>query len=234
MQPGKAPTDPSAEPSAKPSTEAAPETAADELRERLITAALQVIAERGLGELTVRRLAEAAGTSTMGVYSRFGNRNGVLQALYIRAFDMLGEALGVVPAGRDPVADLIATADAYRQFALANPARYAFMFDHSAADFHPSEALRSHCFQTALDPVIGTVRRAVRDTTAPLRAAYCLWCVMHGLLGLELAHVPGTPLPAVDFQPDDQTAQRMYRAGITAMLAGLDITPSAAPSVTPH
>jgi hypothetical protein len=97
------------------------------------------------------------------------------------------------------------------------------MFDHASADFHPSETLRSHCFQTALDPVMRTVRRAVPDATVPLRDAYCLWCVMHGLLGLELAHVPGTPLPAVDFHPDDQTAQRMYRAGVTAMLAGLDI-----------
>lgn len=200
------------------------EPAADELHERLVAAALRVIAERGLGELTVRRLAEAAGTSTMSVYSRFGSRNGVLQVLYIRAFDMLADALSAVPTGPDPVADLIAIADAYRAFALASPARYAFIFEHGSAQFEPGEALRAHCFQTALEPVLAAVRRATQVGTEPLRAAYCLWCVMHGLLGLELAHVPGTPLPAIHFQPDEQTAHRMYLAGLHAMLAGLELT----------
>jgi AcrR family transcriptional regulator len=197
---------------------------ADQMRERLIAAALRVVAENGIDELTVRRLAEAADTSTMSVYSRFGNRDGVLQALYVRTFDMLGEALAAVPCGPDPVADLLAMAGAYREFALAGPARYAFMFDHGSAHFRPTEALRAHSFQSALDPMFQAVRRAVTDGTSPLHAAYCLWCVMHGLLGLELAHVPGTPLPAVDFTPDDQTAPRMYLAGLTAMFTGLGLT----------
>jgi AcrR family transcriptional regulator len=204
--------------------DASAESAFDEVRERLITAALQVIDERGLGEMTVRRLAEAAGTSTMSVYSRFGNRGAVLQALYIRVYEMLGQALSAVPVGPEPVADLIALAGAYRGFALASRARYAFMFDQGSADFQPGESLRSRCFQSALEPLIRAARRAAKDGTNPLRAAYCLWCVMHGLLGLELAHVPGTPLPAVDFQPDDQTALRMYLAGLNAMLAGLELT----------
>lgn len=197
----------------------------DELRERLITAALRVIADHGLGELTVRRLAEVANTSTMGVYSRFGGRTGVLRALYLRAYDMLAEALAAVPPGDDPAADLIALARAYREFALASPARYWFMFDQASAGFQPDEPLRAQSFQTALAPVHATVRRATPDNLGALRASYCLWCVMHGLLGLELAKVPGTPLPAVQFEPDDQTAERMYLAGCTAMLTGLGLLP---------
>lgn len=197
----------------------------DALRERLITAALRVVADHGLGELTVRRVAEVADTSTMGVYSRFGSRIGVLQALYTRTFDMLAQALAAVPAGDTPVADLLAIARAYREFALASPNRYLFMFDQATAGFQADEALRAQSFQSALAPVITVVRRAVPPDVHPLRAAYCLWCVMHGLLGLELAKVPGTPLPAVDFQPDDQTAERMYTAGCMAMLTGLGLLP---------
>ncbi|HEX9338697.1 MAG TPA: TetR/AcrR family transcriptional regulator [Pseudonocardiaceae bacterium] len=195
--------------------------AEDDLRERLIDAALRVIAEHGIAELTVRRLAEAADTSTMGVYSRFGGRAGVLRALYTKAYDMLADALAAVPPSADPVADLIALALAYRDFALASPDRYTFMFDQASAGFQPDEPLRTQSFQVALDPVLTAVRRAAPEGVTALRAAYCLWCVMHGLLGLELAKVPGTPLPAVDFQPDDQTARRMYLAGCTAMLTGL-------------
>jgi len=61
-------------------------------REQLVDAALRVVEEHGLGELTVRRIAEAAGTSTMSVYSRFGGRDGMLEAVYRRAFVMLGDA----------------------------------------------------------------------------------------------------------------------------------------------
>src|SRR2546423_5287378 len=57
----------------------------DRQRDQLVDAALRVVGERGLGELTVRRIAEAAGTSTMSVYSRFGGRDGMLEAMYRRA-----------------------------------------------------------------------------------------------------------------------------------------------------
>lgn len=208
------------------SGEASPPPAQDELRERLIAAALRVIADHGLGELTVRRVAEVADTSTMGVYSRFGGRVGVLRALYVRTYDMLAETLAAVPVGDDPVASLMALARVYREFALASPARYWFMFDQASSGFQPDEPLRAQSFQSALDPVLTAVRRAVPDSLGALRAAYCLWCVMHGLLGLELAKVPGTPLPAVEFEPDDQTAERMYLAGCTAMLTGLGLLPA--------
>jgi AcrR family transcriptional regulator len=203
------------------SGDASPIQDQDDLRERLISAALQLIADHGLSELTVRRLADAADTSTMSVYSRFGSRVGVLKALYARAYDLLAEALAAVPNTADPVADLLVLARAYRTFALARPNRYSFMFDQ--AGFQPDEPLRARSFQSALDPVVAVVRRAVPDGVGTLRTAYCLWSVMHGLLGLELAKVPGTALPEVDFQPDDRTAEQMYLAGCTAMLIGLGL-----------
>jgi AcrR family transcriptional regulator len=39
----------------------------EDLRERLIAAGLRVLDQHGPAELTVRRIAEAAGSSTMGV-----------------------------------------------------------------------------------------------------------------------------------------------------------------------
>lgn len=196
--------------------------APDDVRERLVLAALRVAAERGLAELTVRRIAEAAGTSTMSVYSRFGNRTGVLEALYLRAFDMLGDVFAAAPAdGR-----LVAMAMAYREFALDNPARYAFMFNRPSPDFEPSEQLRSRTVQRAFGPLIDEVRAAMGgEPEDAVRVAYWLWCVMHGLVGLELANVLATPMPGwgVSAAVGPEVGERMYRAGVLAMLTGLGV-----------
>jgi AcrR family transcriptional regulator len=195
-----------------------------ELRERLVSAALRVAGEQGLGELTIRRIAEAAGTSTMSVYSRFGSRAGVLEALYRRAFTMLGDAFEAVPSSPTHILDL---AMAYRAFALASPPRYSFMFDRPLADFEPTEDLRSETLQGSFGPLIAAVRKASGgETPQAVRSAYCLWSVMHGLVGLELAEVLRTPLPGWGLATPDEAAaaDRMYVTGVRAMLTGLELT----------
>ena len=194
----------------------------EELRERLLAAALQVAAERGLAELSVRRIAEAAETSTMSVYSRFGGRAGVLDALYRRTFRMLGDALAAVDRSDSYVVDL---ALAYRAFALENPPRYAFMFGRPLDDFVPDEDLRTETLQGCFAPLIAAVRAASGGATPEAtRAAYCLWGAMHGLVSLELAEVLQTPLPDWGMPaPIAGAGERMYLAGVRAVLTGLGL-----------
>jgi len=67
-------------------------------------------------------------TSTTAVYSLFGGKPGLLNAVYDEAFARFGERLGsVVPTG-DPVTDLAALGQAYRASALAEPHFYQVMF----------------------------------------------------------------------------------------------------------
>ncbi|MDH6108895.1 AcrR family transcriptional regulator [Kitasatospora sp. MAP12-15] len=217
----------------------------EELRERLVLAALRVAGEHGLAELTVQRIAQAAGTSAISVYTRFGGLAGVLEALYRRTFAMLGEAFRAVPrtGGGDPLGHLLALAMAYRSFALAVPPRYAFMFDRPVPDFEPAQPLRAEALQGAFAPLIDAVRElagtetegtgtegtalagtepAGVGTADATRTAYLLWCVMHGMVGLELADVLRTPLPGWGIAvPDESAGEQMYRAGVRAMLNGL-------------
>jgi AcrR family transcriptional regulator len=196
-----------------------------EQRERIVGAAGRLAVEHGLGDLTVRRIAEAAGTTTMAVYSRFGGRGGVLEALYRRAFEMLGEGLGAVAPRQDaePRSRLLDLALAYREFALSGPSRYSFMFDRPLPDFEPGQALRAEAFEGSLGPLIDAVRAAGKNPATAVREAYCLWSVLHGLVGLELADVLGTPLPGWGIVPTDGAAERMYRAGVEAMIVGLEL-----------
>ena len=228
--------------------------AGEELSERLLDAAAQVLAEHGLGELTVRRVAERAESSTMGVYSRFGGRSGILEALYRRLFAQLARELRAVPATADPVQDIRSLTEAYRAFAVAGPQRYAFMFADPLPAFVPGPELRAETVQTTFAPLLDAVRRAgaggkpgdsvteteTADTetadrdantdtdtdtdTTVTQAAYCLWCIMHGLIGLEFTDVLRTPMVAWGITGEDgAAAERMFHAGVGSMIAGLDL-----------
>src|SRR3954466_10345562 len=89
-------------------------------RETLLEAALRLLEERGPGALRIRDLSEAVGKSTMGVYTHFGSKQGLLEQLYLHGFDRLEERLKTVPSERNDSDELLAFALAYRAFALDN------------------------------------------------------------------------------------------------------------------
>src|SRR5215212_7145858 len=111
-------------------------------RETLLEAALRLLEERGPGALRIRDLAEAAEQSTMGVYTHFGSKQGLLEQLYLHGFERLEDRLSSVPSDGRGRQELLEFALAYRQFALDNEALYGLMFERAAPDFVPSDASR--------------------------------------------------------------------------------------------
>lgn len=158
----------------------------DDTSRALLAAAHDLLASGGTAALSVRRIATAAGMSTMNVYSRFGGKDGVLDELYADGFRRLSEAMRTTPTTDDPLADLRECAAAYRRFALQHPTYYSLMFD--GVDFEPSPAARDVAL-AALGGLVARVQRAM-DSGA-LRAgdafvvATGLWACEHGLVSLE-------------------------------------------------
>src|ERR687897_652031 len=85
-------------------------------RETLLDAALRLLEERGPGALRIRDLAAAAEQSTMGVYTHFGSKQGLLEQLYLHGFRRLEERLTTVAAGGHGRQELLAFALTYRAF----------------------------------------------------------------------------------------------------------------------
>src|SRR3954464_6428919 len=112
-------------------------------RETLLDAALRLLQERGPGALRIRDLAAAAEQSTMGVYTHFGSKQGLLEQLYLHGFERLEERLNSVPSDDQGRQALLEFALAYRQFGLDNEALYGLMFERAAPDFVPSDARRT-------------------------------------------------------------------------------------------
>ena len=188
----------------------------DVTREALLAAAHDLLATEGPSALTVRRIAAAAGVSTMNVYSRFGGKDGVLDELFVDGFRRMTDAMTEAPVTDDPLDDLKQCCDAYRSFARRNPTYYSLMFDRAVPDFVPSEravtaALASHA------RVVARVERAmdagVIAAGDPFSVASALWACNHGLASLE-ARTPRTEAHVFDWEAIARIAQDAIIRGL--------------------
>ena len=194
-------------------------------RDRFIVAGLRVLHERGAAELTLRRVAGLAGSSTMGIYSCFGGRTGMLEAIYRRGFELLRDAITAPgPVTADPGRAIIAMATAYRGFALGNPALYALMFERPLPGFDPPPRLRSWALNLTFTPLVEQVARAqaagLLAGDDPVRPAYLLWTTIHGITSIELTHAVRSPLPGW-FIDSPEAGQQILLEAVRAVLAGL-------------
>src|ERR1700761_6469932 len=103
-------------------------TPSADIERELLTAAEAVLVRDGPGGLTVRAVAAEAGIAPMGVYNRLGGKDGLVDALLIRGFDLLRASCDAA-VGPDATARFYDCGRRYREFALANPHFYAIMFE---------------------------------------------------------------------------------------------------------
>lgn len=106
------------------------------LRQAMIAAAEEVLAERGLGGFTLRECARRAGVSPAAPAHHFGNLTGLLTAIATLGFDDLATAMeaAVAAAQAERRSRLAAIARAYVETALANPGRFRVVFGQRGMD----------------------------------------------------------------------------------------------------
>lgn len=164
----------------------------DEQGRRILEAASELLSTEGASALSVRRIATAAGCSTMGLYSRFGGKDGVVDELFAEGFERLTDAMRAKPLSGDPLADLRGCAECYRDTALANATHYMVMFGGAVPGFEPSDA--SHLLaHEAFAGLVAKVRRCTDagmfQTFTPEAIAEALWGSIHGLVMLEVVGI---------------------------------------------
>jgi AcrR family transcriptional regulator len=186
-------------------------------RETLLDAALRLLEERGPGALRIRDLAAAAEKSTMGIYTHFQSKQGLLEQLYLHGFKLLEDRLDSVPSGGEPRQGLLAFALAYRAFALDNEALYGLMFERATPDFVPSDSSRLAALST-FEMLSSRVADVRPNVTTPADA-HLVWATMHGLVSIELMHKRwGGPLVA-HLQGDPE---QNYSTAIGSLLHAFD------------
>lgn len=150
----------------------------------------------------------------MTVYSRFGGKDGLIEAIYLDGFTRFTHALqGAATAPIDERAERLGMA--YRTWALANPGSYQVMFTEAVPGFAPSDeaafvALGS--FQVLVDAVEAQQVAGHLRPGDPHEIAWAQWGLTHGLVMLELAGI----------QPSEEPveAETIYRNALHATVRG--------------
>lgn len=167
----------------------------DDRRTRVVEVAARLIAEEGPHALSLRRLAAAAGGSTQLVYTLFGGKPGLADALYAEGFRRLGDAMAAALAGApEPAGDparLAVLCHAYRRFAAEESAFFAVMFGPVVPGFVPGRATRDASRERSLGQVVATAQECLDAGTLhaadALTLARSCWTTTHGVAALQHA-----------------------------------------------
>lgn len=185
-------------------------TPSSEVEQAIVDAAEHLLVHEGPDALTVRGIAATAGVAPMSVYNHLGGKQGVLDALLVRAFDGLSAALDDI-ASDDPYEDVLESGRRYRQFAREHPQHYALIFQRSVPDYEPSVDALEHAHGTfrSLETLVRRAQSAgVIIEGDPAEIAQRLWSTCHGSVSLELA---GISFCEDSLANQDATAEALLR-----------------------
>jgi AcrR family transcriptional regulator len=128
---------------------------------RIKDTARRQLAERGASELSLREVARDMGQTSSALYRYFANRDELLTALILDAYDELGSATERAEArvARHAVHDRwLAAGRAIRRWAVAHPHEYALVYGSPVPGYHaPTETI------TAATRVTTVMARIVND-----------------------------------------------------------------------
>lgn len=186
--------------------------------EVLLDAAERLIAAHGVEALSLRAVADAAGTTTRAIYSLFGSKDALVGALGVRAMEWLGREVPAVRVTRDPLADVVEAGLVFRRFAIEHPALFSVAFHRASARSWPLfHDAASEAFGTLLARFEPLAARGQLGDRTVYQAAQQFDALCEGLAWMELR---GNPM-----SPDPET---FWRSSFTAMLTGFATTGSRA------
>ncbi|MDG1813182.1 MAG: TetR/AcrR family transcriptional regulator [Porticoccaceae bacterium] len=161
-----------------------------DLRQALLVAAKALIAEAGIENLSLRKLAERAGVSRTAPYHHFSDKNDLLCAIAAQGF------LRRHQEARDTFNNSRLTAEekfaeficGYIRFAANNPEEYELMFGRNIwQQKNSTQELRDvayPCFQHQLEMITSWQQMGLISGDNPLRTSQVIWGAVHGIAKL--------------------------------------------------
>jgi AcrR family transcriptional regulator len=160
------------------------------LREALLQAAIQLIAEVGPAGFTLREVARRAGVSHNAPYRHFAEREELLAAVAAQGFRELDEAmLKALRHQRSSIARLKHAGLAYVEFALRRPEHFTVMFDAAVSEHKTPDSAQAA--EQAFGTLVGLVKSCQDEGRLPSgdihRFALLAWSMVHGVAKLATA-----------------------------------------------
>jgi len=165
----------------------------EELKALILKAARKLFVERGIGQTTIRNIADAIDYSVGTVYVYFRDKNEILHALHTQSFADLHGQFKILYSVKDPMERLRAMGKVYITYGLENPDMYELMFTLKAP-MEFLEAVQKDEWdegRAAFDLLKTTVKQCMDaghfkgHKLEPL--SFLIWSCVHGMCSLEIS-----------------------------------------------
>jgi AcrR family transcriptional regulator len=193
------------------------------LKKAIKETARNQIAKRGAAALSLRAIARELSITAPAIYNYFPSRDDLVTALIVDAYHSLAAALAEARDAKheDHAASIIASANAYRGWALTHPEQYGLIFGTPIPGYHaPMEVTGPAAAESMLEliqvldaayqdgvlspaeppPALLTLLQPWVDQLeypgppSVVHLALACWAQIHGLVSLELfGHLAPTP-----------------------------------------
>jgi AcrR family transcriptional regulator len=169
-----------------------------DLKNALIQAGIKILAEDGVGGLSLRKVARQAGVSHSAPYSHFTDKQNLIAAIASDGHKQIYERFAAIQAryADDPLQQFLSGAWAYIEFGLGSPDHYKITFSGAIQDEHShSEFIEySQRNMQVLRTIVAQCRdEEFLDSKINLEMqAVSLWGLLHGLVLLMIqGQLPG-------------------------------------------
>jgi len=159
----------------------------DATRARILAAAWNLARRDGLAAITLREVAHQVGMRAPSLYTYFGSKNAMYDAMYADAARQLAETLDGRPAVDDPRETLRGRMRLFIGFCVADPVRYQILFDRPVPEFEPAP----ESFQITAAALAGTRADLQAADVAGEPALDMFRALITGLVSLQVANDPG-------------------------------------------
>jgi len=159
------------------------------LREALISAALDLISKKGAAGFTFADAARAAGVSPAAPYRHFRDRDALMADVARRGFEGFAETLAKAWDGGKPTPRIAfeRVGRAYLEFARKEPALFSAMFESglSPADYPELREAGDRAFAVLREACEALVATLPKERRPPaLMMALHIWSLSHGIAAL--------------------------------------------------
>lgn len=158
----------------------------DDTKTRILKAASELFLEGGVSALSVRAISRKAGLSTIGIYSHFDGKQGILDTLYIQGFEQVERAM-TLPDGTYSLDERVSLLTRnYLRNALENEGHYRLIFGDQITDYEPSDTAMI-CREKAMAALIAQVGQMLPGLTPDQTRleALSIWAYAHGFVSLR-------------------------------------------------
>ncbi|MGB4777107.1 TetR/AcrR family transcriptional regulator [Microbacterium sp.] len=188
-----------------------PQPTGDDTRTRLLNAAADLIAASPGDDFSLRAVCEAAGVTLPTLYHFFGSKQGLIDAVTERGFDLYLSQKAARELTGDPIGDIRAGWDEHVAFGLRNPGLYALMYGTVRPGHAPDAQQRP---TAALRELTRRAADAGRLVVDPDHAASHV-----------LAANVGVTLRQIVLAEEDRALSDAVREGVIAAITGGRATP---------